>query len=107
MEIVATIQGIYYVVTGIWPVVSMGTFEKITGKKTDVWLVKMVALLVIVIGVVILVGHTDATVKLLAILSAISFIVIDLIYSIRKVISKVYLLDAAAQSALIAGWLLL
>ena len=45
------IQGLYYVVTGVWPLVSTcGTFEAVTGNKVDDWLVKTVGVLIIVIG---------------------------------------------------------
>jgi hypothetical protein len=44
------VAGIYYVATGVWPLVSMTAFEAVTGPKVDDWLVRMVALLVIVIG---------------------------------------------------------
>jgi hypothetical protein len=33
------VQGIYYLLTGLWPLVSIGTFQMVTGEKTDVWLV--------------------------------------------------------------------
>jgi hypothetical protein len=43
--LVALIQGIYFFVFGIWPILSMSTFLKITGPKTDLWLVKTVGLI--------------------------------------------------------------
>ena len=39
-----TVQGLFYVVTGLWPLVSLSTFEFVTGPKTDDWLVHMVGL---------------------------------------------------------------
>ena len=41
---------IFYIVTGVWPIVSMRSFEAITGPKVDRWLVKTVGALVAVIG---------------------------------------------------------
>ena len=32
---VALVQGIFYFLTGIWPLLSMETFLKVTGPKTD------------------------------------------------------------------------
>jgi hypothetical protein len=29
------IQGLYYGMTGRWPLLSLGTFERVTGPKTD------------------------------------------------------------------------
>ena len=31
------IQGVYYALTGIWPVVHIGSFMKVTGPKRDLW----------------------------------------------------------------------
>jgi hypothetical protein len=33
-------QGIFYLLTGIWPLVSTNTFQKVTGPKQDLWLVR-------------------------------------------------------------------
>ena len=44
------LQGVYFLLTGVWPLVSMRTFEAVTGPKVDRWLVKTVGLLVAVIG---------------------------------------------------------
>jgi hypothetical protein len=43
-------QGGYYLVTGLWPLVHLASFEAITGPKVDDWLVRMVGLLAAVIG---------------------------------------------------------
>ena len=47
----ARLQAVFYIVTGVWPIVSMRSFEAITGPKVDRWLVKTVGALVAVIGV--------------------------------------------------------
>ena len=46
----ARAQGTYFFVTGVWPLLSMRTFEAVTGPKRDRWLVKTVGVLVAVIG---------------------------------------------------------
>jgi hypothetical protein len=33
-------QSIYYIATGLWPVFNLRSFERVTGPKTDGWLVK-------------------------------------------------------------------
>ena len=43
---VALAHACYYLITGVWPLLSIGTFEKVTGPKTDRWLVKTVGILV-------------------------------------------------------------
>jgi hypothetical protein len=47
-------QGIYYIVTGLWPLASMRSFELVTGPKTDDWLVQTVGMLLAVIGISLL-----------------------------------------------------
>jgi energy-converting hydrogenase Eha subunit E len=98
----------YYVVTGLWPIVHLGSFEAITGPKVDDWLVKMVGLLAATIGIALGVavhhGRWNSEVRTLAILSALSFAAIDLRYALTGRISPIYLADAAAEVA-IAGLL--
>ncbi|MDB5038337.1 MAG: hypothetical protein JWQ35_1865, partial [Bacteriovoracaceae bacterium] len=47
---VALAQGFYYFLTGIWPIISIKSFEKITGRKTDKWLVKTFGLILALEG---------------------------------------------------------
>ena len=58
-------QGIYYFVTGVWPLVSIRTFEAVTGEKTDNlptgldadhWLVMTVGVLITAIALALLVA---------------------------------------------------
>jgi hypothetical protein len=102
-------QGVFYLATGVWPLLSIGTFERVTGPKVDRWLVKTVGVLVAVIGGVLLVAgrrrRVSDEVMLVAAGSAAGLAGIDLVYSGRGRISKVYLLDALGELALVAGWL--
>jgi hypothetical protein len=43
-------QGVYYVATGLWPIVNIRTFEAVSGKKREHWLVKTIGLLIAGIG---------------------------------------------------------
>jgi hypothetical protein len=107
--IVSLLQGVYYAATGIWSLVSPGTFQKLTGPKTDVWLVKTVGVLVTVIGGVLAMAglrrQTTREMPLLGIGSAAGLAAIDVIYAGRGRISPIYLADAAANLALIGAWL--
>lgn len=86
----------------------MSTFERVTGPKTDRWLVKTVGVLVTAIGGALAVAAAQRTVspeaRLLAVASAGGLTVIDLIYVAKGSIRPVYLLDAAAELALMGGW---
>lgn len=106
-------QSIYFLLTGIWPLISIESFQAVTGPKVDLWLVKMVGLLAAVIGLSLLVATVYKRLLLetfiLAIGSAASFAIIDLVYALSGRISPIYLLDAAFQVILIIlvsiGWL--
>lgn len=102
MSIILIVLGIYYVVTGLWPLVHLRSFEGITGPKVDKWLVKMVGLLALCSGIVFLYSALGssiipAEIVLLAVLNIIAFMLVDIWYVLRKLISPVYLVDAIIQ----------
>jgi hypothetical protein len=107
-ESLALIQGVYYSATGIWPLLHMRSFEAITGPKADRWLVRTVGALVGVIGGALLSsarsGRTSPEIRGLAVGSAAALAAVDVIYVARRRIPPVYLLDAAAECGLVAGW---
>jgi hypothetical protein len=104
-------QGLYFLATGLWPLVSMRTFLAVTGPKVDLWLVKTVGVLVAVIGAVLVAAglrrHTPPEVPLLAVGSGAGLAGIDTVYVAKGRISWIYLLDAVAEAALIACWVYL
>ena len=104
----ARLQAVFYIVTGVWPIVSMRSFEAITGPKVDRWLVKTVGALVAVIGSALALAsrHRQLApeVVLVAAGSAAALATIDTVYVTKRRISPVYLLDAIAEIALVAGW---
>ncbi len=108
-SIVALVQGIYFLVTGVWPLLSMGTFLKVTGPKTDLWLVKTVGLLLAIIGATLIVAQVNAEINtpiaVLAIGSALSLAIIEFVYVAKRVISPIYLADAILELILIVWWL--
>lgn len=81
-----------------------------TGPKTDRWLVKTVGVLVSVIGgVLVLAGRrrrVEPEPAVLAAGSALGLAAIDTVDAARGRISKVYLLDAVSEVALVAAWAL-
>src|SRR5437868_8374523 len=99
----------YYLITGVWPLVSISTFQKVTGPKTDAWLVKTVGVLVSIIGAVIGLaarrGNTGPEVKILAVGSALGLAGIDVVYVAQRRIAPIYLLDALAEVLLAGGWM--
>jgi hypothetical protein len=105
---IAGVQSAYYVPTAIAPFLSRRGFETITGPKSDWWLVETVGVLVGVVGGVLGVAARRGTggeeIQLLGAGSALGLAAIDVAYVARGRISRVYLVDAAAQTVLIAGW---
>jgi hypothetical protein len=99
-------QAAYYILSGLWPILHMGSFEAITGPKVDDWLVRMVGLLAATIGITLAVAlrarRLGPEVRTLAILSALSFAAIDLRYALSGRISVIYLADAVVELGLVA-----
>ncbi|SNB46310.1 hypothetical protein [Geobacter sp. DSM 9736] len=110
LKTILTVQGGYYFITGVWPLVSIGTFQAVTGPKNDLWLVRMVGLLAAVIGAELLLmarsGRKQPEVLFLSLGSIGAFAAIDTVYSALGVISPIYLADAAVQAvmALLVLW---
>jgi hypothetical protein len=104
----ARLQAIFYIVTGVWPFLSMRSFEAITGPKVDRWLVKTVGALVAIIGSALALASRRRQLApemvLVAAGSAAALATIDTVYVVKRRISPVYLLDAIAEIALVAGW---
>ena len=107
-RLVALGQALFYVATGLWPVVSMRSFEKVTGPKKEDWLVKTFGLLITVVGLVVgLAGRRNRVTPEIALLGAGAAATLagsDMIYVTNGQLRRVYLLDAAAEIALIAAW---
>jgi hypothetical protein len=94
-------QGVYYLLTGIWPLVSIRTFELVTGPKTDDWLVQTVGVLAGVIGATLLVGGLRVRPRLetlvLSLGAALGFAGVDVTFVLAGRIPPIYLADAAAE----------
>ena len=102
-------QAAYYIVSGVWPVVSLRSFEAVTGPKPEGWLVKTLGALVTAVGASLWVAaeqpqpSREATALSIGVAATIG--ASDVYYAaIRRRISPVYLGDAAAEAALLCGW---
>lgn len=110
MKLTPLAQGIFYLGTGLWPLVHMKSFERVTGPKKDAWLAKAVGGLVAAVGAALVVGAIDDKpskgLAVLGIGSALALGLTDVIYASRGRISKVYLGDAAAEAGVVASWVI-
>ncbi|HEX2935014.1 MAG TPA: hypothetical protein VHO72_06640 [Bacteroidales bacterium] len=105
---VATVQGIYYFVTGAWALFHARSFMYITGPKTDIWLLRLVGILTIAISLLLFVTAKKRKLSLESIVvilfGGFSYLTIDVIYSLAGRISFVYLYDALIQLIFLSIW---
>jgi energy-converting hydrogenase Eha subunit E len=99
----AVIQGAFYVATGLWPIVSIGTFEAVTGPKRERWLVQTVGALIAAVGGSLIIAAREPgarrTRTALAGLAGLALGAADVYFVARRRIPKVYLADAAVEAA--------
>ena len=109
MPSAAKLQARYYLLTGIWPLLSRRSFEAVTGPKHDFWLARTVGLLAASIGIGLYrgaraEGQVSDDMRAAAICAALAFGVIDVVEVARGRIRPVYLVEAAAEATLLAAW---
>jgi hypothetical protein len=96
----------YLVVTGVWPLLHRRSFEAVTGRKRDFWLVRVVGGLVAVtgfaLGVSVLRGHRSREAQALAAGSAAVFSVADVWAGLNQ--SRAYFADVPAQALFTPAW---
>lgn len=98
-------QGIYYILTGLWPILSPKTFMIVTGPKSEIFLLHTVGALAAAAGV----GLTAAAIRrqfgleiyIFSAGMASAFAAIDIIYYELGRLWAVYLLDALAEIIII------
>jgi hypothetical protein len=105
----AAVQAAYYLPTAVTPFLSRSAFERVTGRKTEWWLVLTVSALVGAVGASLAVsvrGQPETQTVVLGAGAAAGLGLIDLVYVARGRISPVYLLDAALQLPIAAAWVI-
>jgi hypothetical protein len=104
----ARIQGWFYLITGIWPLVAGTSFQWVTGFKADFWLAQTVGALLAVSGIVLLkaakAGRITPEIMLLAGGQAAVLAGFDVYFVFQPRTTAVYWLDAMAELALVIGW---
>ena len=101
-------QGLFFAATGLWPVVHLASFEKVTGPKPEGWLVKTVGLLLAATGGALALASRRPLAREWAVLgagTAAALATVDVWYAgVRRRISPVYLLDAPVEIGIALGW---
>ena len=104
----AAAHGAFFVASGLWPVVHMRSFEAVTGRKRDRWLVRTVGLLIAAIGGALLSSakrrHVTKDIAVLGAGAPAALAAIDIVYTAKRVLPKVYLLDALVELGLVTAW---
>lgn len=107
MRKLALAQGTFNLLGGRWPLVSMRTFEAVYGPKSDKWLEATVAGLLVTIGttqVLSISGKQLRLARLLGIGTAGTLLAVDLVNGPKGRISRMYLQDAACETAILVAW---
>ena len=96
--------GLYYIGTGLWPILHLPSFLAVTGPKRDVWLVQVFGALIASLGFSAILhrnaGPASAGVGLSA---ALVLAASDVYFVGRRRIRPTYLLDAVVEVVLAAG----
>src|SRR3954468_5312146 len=106
---VALLHGGYCLAMGLWPIVSLKTFEMATGPKLEGWLTRGVGVCLANIGSAIGAagarGKVARELRVLGASTALSFAAMDFWYAgVRRRILRVYLGNGAVQLAFAAAW---
>lgn len=105
----ARLQGWFYLVTGVWPLLHGERFQRVTGYKVEFWLAQTVGVLLAISGGAFLLaaraGRITTELAFIAVMQAASLAVVDLYCVTQPGTTRVYLLDAIAEVGLVAAWL--
>jgi hypothetical protein len=101
------LQSGYFVTTGIWPLFHRRSFEAVTGRKSDFWLVQTVGVVVAAIGAGLALGlrrdEPSPEIKLTAGVAAAGLASIDVYYAATHTIDPIYLADAIVEALFVYG----
>lgn len=111
MLLLLRVQGIYFIITGIWPVIDIQSFMLVTCPKTDLWLVKTMGVIFFCEGICFLLSGViqqgGLPVQVLAVINCLALIFIDCYYVFTGSICTIYLGDAAVELILLIGWFII
>jgi hypothetical protein len=100
-------QGLYYVLTGLWPLLAVENYQRVTGHHADPGLLAQVGAVLLVLGGTLCLAayrrQGSPEVLFLAFGSALALTATDIHLFVRG-LSALYLLDAAIEMGLLAFW---
>lgn len=104
---VARAHGLFNSVGGLWPLLHIRSFEAVLGPKTDRWLVRTVAGLMLTNGALQFAARSPndlVTARRLGVGTAATLAAIDLAYAPSGRISRIYLVDAVVECGWLVAW---
>lgn len=108
LALLAQGQGAFYLLSGLWPLLSPGSFQAVTGPKEDFWLAQTVGLLLVVVGTVLLLAGRSRRITreivLLAAGSALVLGMVDVFCVFAPRTTRAYWLDAVVEFAIAGAW---
>ena len=108
--LIARAHGAFNIVSGLWPLVHVRSFEAVFGQKTDRFLEYTVAGLMTCVGWSQLRSNRlpggAAHARTVGVGTAATLLAIDLIYAPPRRIPATYLIDAAAEVGWLVAWAL-
>jgi hypothetical protein len=111
IERVSMLQGFYYVVTSLWALADIQSFVAVTGPKTDIWLVRTVAVLILAIGITLFTTGARRRVgpetAVLALATALGLAAVQGYYSGKGRIPPIYAADALLELLFAWAWIAL
>ena len=104
------VQGVHYILTGLWPILHAPSFEAVMGPRPDWWTVKMFGALTAALGLVLVDAWRRAVIRhecvLFSIVGALVFAVSDAVLIIEKTAGLIYLTDLFVNAIVLASWVL-
>jgi len=101
----AIAQGAIYFASGLWPIVHLRSFEAVTGRKRDKWLVKANGAILACVGLSLMRSGRKEPARELGLTTAAAIAAVEAFYAARGKIGRPYVADAAVELAIAAGWL--
>lgn len=106
---VPLIQGLYILVTAIWPLLYLRSFMEVTGPKTDIWLVSTVSFLflpyvIFCFWTALVLRPVPLVLSGSMILMGVSLAGVEFYYASHAVISPIYEVDAVLQILFAVWW---
>lgn len=106
---VPLIQGLYVLMTALWPLLYLENFIQVTGPKTDIWLVRAISFLLLPYAVfcfwtALVQRPVPQVLSGSMMLMGVSLAGVEFYYATHRVISTLYELDAVLQILFAVWW---